>query len=225
MKLRAARAAVVAIVAAGAVGCSSSPSPSASPSDGPAAGGQPVAALTGATPEEAAAKSLADFQAAVNADNAEALGFQSTDEVARATLGATLPVAVLTTGRLGAWDSNSAPNELWISGGLALYAVTVDGEVRSSIEVARVGNSAWQGDRFGAPHLVTAIAALAAPGDVVVEVPEMNLVFLARGTGPALTLVPVFDSPELALVAGQPSAAKDVLATLRAHRPEPSTLN
>jgi hypothetical protein len=210
------------VVAAAAAACSSSPS--GTPPGTADSGGQPIPALSGATPAEAAAKSLVEFRAAVSADNAEALGFASPEEAARAELGPSLPIAVLTVARLQAWDGNGPPDQVWIRDGLAIYEVVVDGIVRSSIEVARAGG-AWQGDRFGSPHLIEAIAAVSADGDVVVEMPEMNLVFLARGSGAELTLATVFDAPSLGFVAGEPVAAKEVLSTLRAHQPEPSTLN
>jgi hypothetical protein len=180
----------------------------------PAGEPQPEPALQGKDPDEAAAKSLEVYRRLVTADDFAALGFKSLDEVAKAALGRSFTVSLVPLDRLAQLTRDTKPDDLFTDSGRVLYEVTVGGEVRSSLEVGPIG-TVWQGQSFGSPGLIAALAAL-QPGaeDFVVWVAALNVYFLASRTSDGLFLTPAFDYPAFKLVVGRAIPAADALGGL-----------
>jgi hypothetical protein len=199
------RALLVALVlAVAACAAPASPSP----------GGEPVPALQGKDPDEAARKSLEAFRALVTADDFRALGFESFDEVAKAQLGPSLKVSTVPLDRLQKYQQGANPEELLVDANRVIYTVTVNEEVRTSLEVGKVGDL-WQGRSFGSPEFIRPLARLRqSDTDFVVWVPALNAYFMGRRTEGGLTLTPAFDYPEMDLSAGRTLPAASAFAAM-----------
>ena len=175
---------------------------------------EPIPALQGKDPDEAARKSLEAFRALVTADDFTALGFESLDEVAKAQLGPSLKVSTVPLDRLQKYEPGANPEELLVDANRVIYTVTVNEEVRTSLEVGQVGDL-WQGRSFGSPEFIRPIAKLRqSDTDFVVWVPALNAYFMASRTEGGLTLTPAFDYPELDLSAGRTLPAASAFAVM-----------
>lgn len=175
---------------------------------------EPVPALQGKDPDEAAAKSLEAYRKLVTQDDFAALGFATADDVARAELGRSYRVVLVPLDRLKAYTVETDPETLFNDAGRIIYEVRVDNEVRSSLEVGPFGDL-WQGQSFGSPGLIGPIAQFTrADDDFVVFVAALNVYYLATRTSDGLFLVPLFDYPQFQLGAGKDVPAGDGLAVL-----------
>lgn len=180
----------------------------------PAPGGEAVPALQGKDPDEAARKSLEAFRALVTADEFKALGFESLDEVARAQLGPSLKVSTVPLDRLQKFQPGGNAEELLVDANRVIYTVTVNEQVRTSLEVGQVGD-VWQGRSFGSPEFIRPLAKLRqSDTDFVVWVPALNAYFMGRRTEGGLTLTPAFDYPEMDLTAGRTLPAANAFAAM-----------
>jgi hypothetical protein len=177
-------------------------------------GGEPIPALQGKDPDEAARKSLDAFRALVTADDFRALGFESLDEVAKAQLGPSLKVSTVPLDRLQKFQPGGNPEELLVDANRVIYPITVSEEVRTSLEVGQVGDL-WQGRSFGSPEFIRPLAKLRrSDTDFVVWVPALNAYLMASRTEGGLTLTPGFDYPEMDLTAGRTLPAASAFAEM-----------
>jgi hypothetical protein len=184
-------------------------------SPAPAGGeSEPVQALQGKDPDEAAAKSLEAYRGLVGQEDFGALGFSSLEEVARAELGRSYRVSLVPLDQLRTYTADADPEKLFVDAGRVIYEVRVGDAVRSSLEVGPIGD-VWQGQSFGSPGLIRPIAEFSqADDDFVVTVAALNVYFLAARNSDGLFLTPLFDYEAFGFAAGRPVPAAEGLAAL-----------
>jgi hypothetical protein len=169
--------------------------------------------------EAAATQGLALLRAMAS-DNARDLGFASSAEAARATLGAPLSVYSVDLAALGAFKPGDDAAALLKSVPAAFYTVLLDGSVRSAVRVEKT-DAGWNATRIGNAGLATAVArarsALPTPDDpntALVQVLALNLVFVGQKGAGGWLLAPVIDDASVKLKVGSVERAADVLARL-----------
>jgi hypothetical protein len=175
----------------------------------------------------AANQGLDTFRTLVTQENYQALGFTSPDEVKQAVLGEPLKVFRIPLDQLKQYDLNTAssagnnPEKLLVDVSQSIYPVIVENQVRSSISVEQSGSSGssggnWSPTDFGSPSLIEALSkARQNKDDFVVQVPALNLYFVARRSDSGLLLTPITDDPSLRFTAGQPMPIQDVLTIIQ----------
>lgn len=184
------------------------------PGSSPGGEQQAIPSLQGKDPAEAAQKSLDTYKRLVSAEDFAALGFQSLEEVQNAELGASFPIQIVPLDRLQQFDQGGDTEGLLTDAGRVVFEVQVDEALRSSIEVGRVGDL-WQGQSFGEPALIGALAPLRqSEEDFEVVVPALNVYFVATRTDAGLQLTPAFDYPAFNLSAGRALPAAEALNAL-----------
>ncbi|HYL05146.1 MAG TPA: hypothetical protein VE075_03850, partial [Thermoanaerobaculia bacterium] len=168
----------------------------------------------------AAAEALPVLRQLVTRGNAQAMGFRSADEAARATLQEPLRIFLVRLDPLRKFHAGQDPQELLTGGDRVLFPLAVDGEVRSSVEVDGSGGH-WRTAGFGRPALVRALAAArdkigASPGSpaFAVHVAALNLYFVGKRDGGQLLLAAVIADPRLKLALGETRPAQEVFAEL-----------
>ena len=185
------------------------------------AGRQQTPPKTFADAQAAANESLATFRQLVNAQNYKELGFESAEEVAKATLGEPIHVLVVSLNQLRQYEPGSDPNRLLTDFNQIHYPVVVGDQVRSAILVDQADGK-WKAGTFGAANLAKLIAAArkdtqtSNPSqDAVVQVPSLGLYFLGHRTEDnKLTLTPLTDIAVFGLRAGGAMPAEEVFAAL-----------
>lgn len=155
---------------------------------------------------------------------ARRLGFLSTQEASRATLGTPLREFVVPAEALVGYSPNRPAVELLTGGDSYFYPVVVGNELRSSIRIApgRQGKPEVIaiGDAGSAAHLSRLEnlgPLLRQRSDVslpAVRVPALGLFFVARFQGKAFEIASIFDVPTLRLKAGQFEDAGQVFMRL-----------
>jgi hypothetical protein len=175
---------------------------------------EPVPALQGKSPDEAAQNSLGAYRQLVTEEDFAALGFESLDEVAKAELGPSLSVSLVPLERLRKFDPQSNPEDLLVDAGRVIFEVNVGGQLRSSLEVGSLGDL-WQGQSFGSPALIGPLAKYRqSEGDFVVWVPALNVYFDANRTEQGILVTPAFDYPTMNLTAGRTLPASEAFAAM-----------
>ena len=165
-------------------------------------------------PDEAARLALENFRTLVNKSNYKDLGFQSLDEVKKATLGPSLQVFMVGLGQLKEYQPGQDPQKLFIEIGRVIYPVMVDDQLRTSLEVEKSGEE-WQGTSFGNPNLIQMLSRVRQEKtDFVVWIPALNLYFIGSKPTGELLLVPVLDDPQLKLFAGKAIPAGEAFAQI-----------
>lgn len=169
--------------------------------------------------EAAAARGLAILRA-MTSDESRELGFTSSAEAARATVGAPLPVYSVELAALRNFKSGNDAGALLKAVPAFFYPVLLDGTVRSGVRVENNGTG-WETTRVGNAGLATAVAraqlALPMPDEpetALVQVLALNLVFVGQRNAGEWMLVPVIDDASVKLKAGSAERAADVLARL-----------
>jgi len=169
--------------------------------------------------EAAAAQGLAILRA-MSSDDSRELGFASSAEAARATVGAPLPVYSVELAALRDFKPGNDAGALLKAVPAFFYPVLLDGTVRSGVRVENNG-SGWDTTRIGNAGLATAVArarlALPKPDDpdtALVQVLALNLVFVGQRSSGDWLLAPVIDDASVKLKVGSAERAADVLARL-----------
>jgi hypothetical protein len=167
------------------------------------------------TPQQAAEEALKTLEELVTQENYEAMGFTSPDEVSKAQLGAPMTVYRVQLDQLREYaPGETEPEALLVDVSRALYPVTVDGEVRSSVAVEGPEGE-WRGTDFGAPSLIKALSQYRqSESDFVVHVGFVGLYFVGLQNEEGLLLTPLLDDPDLGFVAGEPLPADEVFRAL-----------
>jgi hypothetical protein len=169
------------------------------------------------TAEAAAAKALADLQFVTNKQNFGELGFASLAEVATSQLGEPLTIFEIARDRIRAYVHGTPVEGLLIRSRETLYPVVVQGVVKSSVSIVQEPGG-FRPSMLGGPVVMKALALYrrhdGGVSDVVVRIPSLNLLFLGRRKNGDLRLVPVFDIPEIHLLANQDMPAEQVLDQL-----------
>ena len=151
----------------------------------------------------------------VTKENYEAMGFTSPDEVAKAQLGAPMTVYRVQLDQLREYSpGETEPKSLLVDVSRALYPVTVDGEVRSSVAVEGPQGK-WRGTDFGAPGLIKALSQYRQSDlDFVVHVGFLGLYFVGQQVEAGLSLTPPARRPEPRVRRrGAPSSRRSLQST------------
>lgn len=169
-----------------------------------------------ASQTRAAEHGLATLRHVVNAGNYASLGFESEDEVRRATLGEPLQVFQVRLDALRAFTGQTDPETLLVDIRRTLYPVKVGDRVATSIFVtgAREG---WRASELGNAAVARLVSRYRhGAGDFVVHVPALKSWFVAHRVEGKLLLTPVMDDPRTKLRAGETVPADVVFAQLKA---------
>jgi len=174
---------------------------------------------TNKTQEAAAAQGLA-LMRALAGDKASDLGFKSSNDAARATLGAPLAVYNVDLAALKNFTSGGDASALLKPSAAAFYPVLLDGAVSSGVRVENTG-AGWEAARVGNAGLATAVdrarRALPKPDDAttaLVQVLALNLVFVGQKDASGWLLAPVIDDPSVDLKVGMAEPAAAVFVRL-----------
>jgi hypothetical protein len=169
---------------------------------------------TNKTQEAAAAQGLA-LMRALAGDKASDLGFKSSNDAARATLGTPLAVYNVELAALKNFAPGGDASALLKPTSAAFYPVLLDGAVSSGVRVENTG-SGWEAARVGNAGLATAVdrARRALPraddaATVLVQVLALNILLVGQKDANGWQLTPVIDDPSVELRVGkaEPAAA------------------
>jgi hypothetical protein len=174
--------------------------------------------------DKAAAVSLNSFSKLITNRNFRMMGFESRDEVRRATLDKSIREYVIELSSIKGFKENMNPEKLLVRTRTLVYPVLIDSSIRTSLTIA-YRNNRWESQSFGYSNLTKIIAALMnakskEPGFsrnvfFIVRVPAFNLAFLGYRFKGTLTLIPLFDSPAFDLKTGIPVPASIVVKVLK----------
>lgn len=176
--------------------------------------------------KQALRESMGTLRSIVNDENAQAMGFRSSQEAATATPGVPIPVLMIQLDELRKYQRGGNVRALFKNHQQYLVPVTVGNEVRSSITLQR------QGERinaisYGSSNLVRSLddtrqkvakeLNVAEPQFYAVHVAALRKYFIAYDDSAGqLMLVPVMDDAELNQKAGRALAAEEALISLQA---------
>lgn len=154
--------------------------------------------------QKVASEALVTFNELVTEENYTVMGFESLSEVGAASLGEHLRVFMVRLDQLQKYQPGSDPNEILSGGDLVIYPVTVEEQVRSSIVVEKV-KERWNATSFGSSNQVKMLikvrkadsdsTELPISSYFVVQVPSLNLYFIAHQADKVLMLTPLLDDP------------------------------
>lgn len=164
----------------------------------------------------AARHGLDTLRQIVNAGNYASLGFESEDEVRRATLGEPLQVYRVQLDALRAFTEQTDPETLLVDIRRSLYPVKVGDRVATSIFVTG-SREGWRASELGNAAVARLISRYRhGAGDFVVHVAAMKSYFVAHRVEGKLMLTPVMDDPRTKLRAGETVPADVVFLQLKA---------
>jgi hypothetical protein len=164
----------------------------------------------------AAQHGLATLRQIVNAGNYASLGFESVDEVRRATLGEPLQVFQVRLDALRAFTGQADPETLLVDIRRDLYPVKVGDRVATSIFVLG-SREGWRAAELGNAAVARLVSRYRhGAGDFVVHVPALKSYFVADRVEGKLLLTPVMDDPRTKLRAGETLPADIVFLQLKA---------
>jgi hypothetical protein len=181
-------------------------------------------------PQEAATQGRDVFESLVDEQTYEGFGFDSLKEVKDAELGRPMAVFYVPPDRLRDFYAGQDAAGLLVRSPEAIYPLSVNGQVRSSITVVQTGEEAYRAAGFGDGLLVKRLSSYRsndASDEFVVHVLGLHMYFLG-GTGQeGFTLTPIEDDGRIELRAGHRYEADVVLQRLgqiaRELYPEPTT--
>lgn len=167
------------------------------------------------TAEQAAAQSLEILRTLVTQENFESFGFMAPGDVSTAELGSPLPVFHVRLDTLQAYKPGETdPDSLLVELNKRIYPVTVGDDIRSAVTVEQSA-SGWTGTEFGGVNFVSAAEQYRrAESDFIVQVPALNLYFVAERSDAGLMLTPLVDDARFDLKAGEPVAADALFTTI-----------
>ncbi len=167
--------------------------------------------------------SITKLSKLVNEKNYRVMGFETPDEVRRATLGEPLRIFMVRLDQLKQYQPGSDPNQLLSGGEQVIYPVVVEGQVRSSIKVEMIKGT-WQPISYGGAKIAKLLSVsrksvqkstkLPETSHFVVRVPALNLYFLGYRANGVLMLTPILDYPAYDLKAGVTKPADKVFETI-----------
>lgn len=167
-------------------------------------------------PARQAVQELAEL---ATSDNFKSLGFNSLDEVKKAELGKPLPVVIVKLDELRDYKEGDDAYKLLHPIPKVMYAVNVQGETRSGVEVEKQDGQ-WHASSFGATPLARrhaeALKKQAAKDRAetffIIKVLALNRMYLAYQNDKGAWLIPVQWDDEDAKV--EPRLAASVLSEL-----------
>jgi len=158
-----------------------------------------------------AAPSLQTFAHLVTKDNYRQMGFETPSDVGKATLDSPLIDFMVQLDQLKKYASGNKPEDLLAATGDIYFPVLVNGQVRSTITLAKV-KDVWQAVSFGSSDFMTLVSTtlrenakrtgLPYAAHFVVRVPALSLFFLGYRADNQLMLVPLLDNAKLGFQAG-----------------------
>lgn len=161
--------------------------------------------------QKVASEALVTFNKLVTEENYTVMGFESLSEARAASLGEHLRVFMVRLDQLQKYQPGSDPNKILSGGDLVIYPVTVEEQVRSSIVVAKA-KERWNATSFGGSNQVKMLTkvrkadsdstGLPISSYFVVQVPSLNLYFIAHRADEVLMLTPLLDDPGYGFKAG-----------------------
>lgn len=161
--------------------------------------------------QKVASEALVTFNELVTKENYTVMGFESLSEVRAASLGEHLRVFMVRLDQLQKYQPGSDSNEILSGGDIVIYPVTVEEQVRSSIVVAKA-KERWNATSFGGSNQVKMLTkvrkadsdstGLPISSYFVVQVPSLNLYFIAHRADEVLMLTPLLDDPSYGFKAG-----------------------
>ena len=173
--------------------------------------------------KDAAAQALLTFQK-IGRENFKRMGFESADEMSKATLDQPLAVFMVELNDLRAYQTGSDPNKLLKRLDKVVYPVKAGDAVRSSI-VLQKSKEGWKASDFGGTNFARLVTrardesakATSLPPNAyfVVQVPALNAYFLGYREADKLMLVPLIDDVAMNLKAGTALPAEQVFDQLR----------
>lgn len=173
--------------------------------------------------QQVASEALAPFSELVTKQNYKVMGFETPGEPGVANLGEPLRVFMVGLDQLQQYQPGSDPNKILSGGDQVIYPVTVKGQVRSSIVVEMI-KERWKATSFGSPNLVKMLTKVRKDSSnatklpissyFAVQVPALNLYFIAHRTDEMLMLTPLLDDPSYGFKAGVTMPADKVFVTI-----------
>jgi len=170
-----------------------------------------------------AQKALATFSQLVTKENYKEMGFDSTEQVRKATLGIPIQDFMVRLDWLKKYEPGSRPDKLLTATTQVIYPVLVEDQVRSSITISKTKEN-WQAVSFGSSNFVKLIsktltensreAGLDSSSYFLVRVPSLNLYFLGFRSNNELMLVPLMDDKRLDFKAGVGMKAGKVFSAI-----------
>jgi hypothetical protein len=165
-------------------------------------------------PREAAANGLATLQKLVTAQNYQAMGFESMDEVKSAALGQPLAVFSIGLSQLREYHSGVDANSLLGASPDAIYPVMVNGQTRSSVTITK-SDSGYMPSSFGNAAIVKGLSQYRQAADsFVVRIPALNMYYLGNRVDNRLMLTSITVDTRLKLEPGKAVPADEVLSQL-----------
>lgn len=180
--------------------------------------------------QRVASGALSTLNELVTTENYGVMGFESPAEVRAVKLGEPLRVFMVRLDELQEYQPGSDPSGLLGAGDRVIYPVMFEEQARSSIGVGKVGER-WVVTDFGSPVLLKMLTKVRkASSDAtglpissyfVVQVPALNLYFVAHRASEGLMLTPLVDDPSYGFEAGITMPAEEVFTAIlpaaRAH--------
>jgi len=173
--------------------------------------------------KDIATKALSSFSQLITRDNYKAMGFNTLEDVRKAKLDDDEPMMGVFNIRLDdlkEYSQGNDPNRLIKASDQAIYPVTVDRKVRTSVEIVK-GKEGWTIGRLGGPNTiklftdtrkrVVEAAGIKASECFVVQVLSLNLNFIGYRAENLILLAPVLDDKEYDFKAGISIPIKDAI--------------
>lgn len=165
--------------------------------------------------QEAANSAMNMLQQLVDEQNYKSLGFQSIDEVRKAQLGQPIEVYSVSLEKLKGYQAGQDPNSLLTPSAETIYPVIVSGNVRTGVTIVRK-EQGYESSSFGKADIAKGLAAYRkGAGEFAVRIPAFNLYFLGRHVKKQVLLVPIANSPQLTVQAGEAAPFEEVIDQLR----------
>ncbi|HEV8139860.1 MAG TPA: hypothetical protein VGP81_08815 [Pyrinomonadaceae bacterium] len=169
-------------------------------------------------PQSAAQRGLETFRRLVTSANAKELGFESTDEVAAASLGAPNQVFSVSLEQLKSYQPGGDANRMLADANRTIFPVMVRDQARASITVEQ-SNGKWTATGFGDPKLARQISAAtkntsAQGAPMIVHVLPFNLYFVGSRSDNRLMLTPLGDYSSFNVKTGATLSADEVFSAL-----------
>ena len=184
---------------------------------------EPIDVLSASDSAGAAAAGMRMLAQLVESGKIATLGLETVDQVNSSPLGVSFAVHSVRLDRLQGYQESSAPHDLFEASVRSLYPVVLSEEVRSSVGVVKLKEK-WEASEFGNVGYIQSVSKLrrenAAEAEVplksyfIVDIPALNLAFVARRTEDDSILIPIVDYPPLGLKAGAQSSARQLFPRL-----------
>ena len=173
--------------------------------------------------KEVAVKALPGFSELVRKQgNFREMGFESADEVQKATVGDPLKIFIVRLDHLQKYERGAKPDSLLSDTRQYLFPLQVNNAVRSSMTVAET-REGWKAVAFGKPTYTQQVSKTrgagvdtpgAAAGSFLVKIPSFNLSFLGSRSEQGIMLTPVMNDATFGFKEGVAMPAEKVFETV-----------